>query len=433
MILAIFLFFIILYIAVYLIQRSFVSPCSLLLLSFIMATGLIAMNTENWEVVIYDEFPVYIITAVISFAAGCLLVEVICRAAAGQAVPEIAQKVEFGDNYPALFMIVLSAACGIAYLLLLTKGISMSGGVSEALGEIYKRATTESTSSFVMHQMLEIVIAASKISIFQLYVINYFGKKRIKAVLVVVPVLTAMVCMLFSTDRNIFLRFIMYAVCLWVLFYSGSIDESRQKKNRHIIKYAIVLLAVVMIMFYGLGKAKGYTSNFERMIGIYGGSGLYNFNLYLHDFSGNDLQMGNCTLSSLLNTLRALNLIDGTHVDKLIVDEMIIHYSANGYAYASNVYSAMKPYLDDFGYAGMMIYPFVMGIVFEFLYSLTRRFRFGFAWICYALLIYPVLYFTILEQFYSRLHLGLVYEIMWALIFYYLIYGKRGIWKVRRS
>lgn len=433
MILAIFLAFIILYLAEFLLQKSFNSPCSLLLLSFIMATGLIAVNTENWEVVIYDDFPVYIFTAVMAFAAGCLLTEVICNAVSGQTGAEITQNVRFRDNYPAAMMAVLSVACAIAYVYLLTKGMNFSGGMSKVLGEIYARAKTGSTRNFVLHQMLEIVIAVSKISIFQLFVIQYFRKRKTQAGLIIIPVLAAMACMILSTDRNIFLRFIIYAVCLWVLFYSGSVDESRRKKNWHIFRYALVFLMVVVIVFYGLGKAKGYTSNFERMIGIYGGSGLYNFNLYLHDFSGNDLQMGNSTFATLQNTLRALGIIEGTYDDTLAVDPMIIHYSSNWYAYASNVYSAMKPYLDDFGYFGMIIFPFIMGGFFETLYWFAKKNRFGFSWICYALLVYPLLYFTIAEQFFARLHLGIVYEIMWVLIFYYLIYGKKGIWRVRQA
>lgn len=433
MILAIFLFFIILYIVELWLQKSFISPCSLLLLSFIMATGLIAVNVENWEVVIHDDFPVYIFTAMLAFAAGCFLVEVLWNAETGQGESQIQTEIVFADQYPAILMAVMSAVCGIAYLYLLTDGIDFSGGIRGALGEIYSKATTGSTGNFLLHQMLEIVIAASKISIFQLFIAKYFGNSKTQIPAIIVPVMAAMACMAFSTDRNIFLRFIIYAVCLWILFYSNSIDESRRKKNWHIFKYAMILLVVVVTVFYGLGKAKGYTSNFERMIGLYGGSGLYNFNLYLHDFSGKDLQLGSSTFASLQNTLRALGLIEGTYNDALAVDEMIIHYSYNGYAYASNVYSALRPYLDDFGYAGMLIFPFIMGGFFEILYCLSKKYKYGFAWICYALLIYPLLYFTIAEQFFARWHLGIVYEIMWPLIFYFLIYSKNGIWKIRRS
>ena len=433
MILAIFLFFLILYAIELWFQKSFIAPCALLLLSFVMAAGLIAVNTENWEVVIYDEFPVYIFTAVLAFAAGCFLVEVLCYEKTGPGESQVRKDIVFGDRYPAIPLAALTVACGLAYLYMLTKDISFSDGINKALRAIYIRATTESTGSFIENQMLEIVIAASKISVFQLFVIKYFGKRKLQKAFIFIPILVAMICIAFSTDRNIFLRLFIYAACLWVLFYSGSIDENKRKKNWHIFKYAIVLLAVLVTVFYGLGKAKGYTSNFERMIGIYGGSGLYNFNIYLHNFSGRDLQLGNSTFSTLQNTLRALGLIDGKYSNILVVDEMIVHYSSNGYIYDSNVYSAMRPYLEDFGYLGMFIYPFIMGAFFELLYWFSKTYIFGFSWICYALLIYPVLFFTILEQFFKRFHLGYVYEIMWPLVFYLLIYDKNGIWRIRQT
>ena len=432
MILLIFLLFIILYIADLYIQKSFIAPSALLLLSFIMAIGLIAMNTENWDVVIYEEFTLYILSAVMAFVLGCFIMEIVCCANVGYGEQQI-QDIEFGDNYPAVLLAFLSGVCGIAYLYLLTRDISFSGGISKALGTIYNRAVTGSTSNFVLHQMLEIVIAVSKISVFQLFIIKYFKKSKAQNAVILVPVLVSLACMVFSTDRNIILRYIIYAVCLWVLFYSNNIGESIRKRNWHIFKYAVVILAVVVALFYGLGKAKGYTSNFERMIGIYGGSGLYNFNIYLHNFPGTELQWGSSTFSTLQNTLRALGIIDGTAADTMVIDDMIIHASSNGYVYASNVYSAMRPYLDDFGYLGMFVYPFIMGAFFEMLYYLTQRMKYGFAWIFYAVMIYPAVYFTIAEQFYARLHLGLVYEIMWPLLFYLLIYSKIGVWKTRRS
>ena len=97
------------------------------------------------------------------------------------------------------------------------------------------------------------------------------------------------------------------------------------------------------------------------------------------------------------------------------------------------VWHVVSDYLDDFGYFGMLIFPLIMGGFFEILYWFAKKNRFGFSWICYALLVYPLLYFTIAEQFFARLHLGIVYEIMWVLIFYYLIYDKNGIWRVRQA
>lgn len=424
MIIAFLLLLLVLYAFEMTLQKSFIAPLSLMLLSFIMASGLITANIENWEVAIYDEFVVYCLTAIIAFAIGCLMVETLFSNSISLQNFSVSLPRDDGRHYPAKTLFIVSLICSLAYVLLLMKDIPHTEGFSNVLKEIYKRATTENTSNFVLHQMLEIVIAISKISVFQL-LINYFIKKEANKRLILATILLALSCMLISTDRNIFLRFVIYALCLWVLFCSYCIDKNKKQINRFIFQKSILIVGALAFLFFAMGKAKGYTSSFERMIGIYGGSGLYNFNCYLHSFSGQKLQFGDSTFFTLKNTFRALGIIEGSSINKPVFDQMIINYSSNGYVYASNIYSAMKPYLDDYGYFGMYIYPLLLGAFFEMLYYFTKVKHFGFSWVIYALLIYPVVYFTIAEQFFLRLHLGIVYEVGWVAIFYVLIYGKQ--------
>ena len=39
--------------------------------------------------------------------------------------------------------------------------------------------------------------------------------------------------------------------------------------------------------------------------------------------------------------------------------------------------------------------------------------------------IYPLLYFSIAEQFFVRFHMGRVYEIFWVVFFYFIIFKVR--------
>ena len=85
----------------------------------------------------------------------------------------------------------------------------------------------------------------------------------------------------------------------------------------------------------------------------------------------------------------------------------------------------MRPFLMDFGYFGMIIFPAVLGIIFEFIFSISQRHKYDLIWVIYAASIYPIAYFTILDQFFARIHLGSVYEIFWLVVFY--IYIQRNI------
>ena len=169
-------------------------------------------------------------------------------------------------------------------------------------------------------------------------------------------------------------------------------------------------------------------------MGKYGGTGLYNFNLHL--LKDEELTYGKSTFLLLDNTLRSFGIPgdengDGGASEEILVDEFTKYKSQNGFIYSSNIYSAMRPYADDFGLIGMVIFPGFMGMFFELLYVFAKKYRFGFAWAFYAITVYPVVYFAIAEQFFRRLHLGIVYELGWFTVIYICIYyfGKNRVYR----
>lgn len=433
MIYFIFAIFIILFLIEYFFQRSYIAPISLFLLSFLMAVVIIIININDWNVHINFRFIPYIFTAVASFMAGCLLVSVFSKSSAliGKVQISDYQRRVLSGNYPVTMMLLISGMCTAVYLFMMLRNVGFSDGIRAALRTIYDEAVTGNNGNFIIHQMQEIVIAVAEINFFQLLVIRYIQKKRTFNVKLVITIIFFMVCMIVSTDRNIFIRFVLYCMCMWVLFYTKTSTKTKQKTNWKILIKMLLSFVIILLLFYALGKAKNYTSNLNRMVGIYGGSGLYNFNLFLDGFNSSDLKYGNSTFSEFQNTLKTLGLLGGDVAGTVTHNEFIYYRSPTGYVYASNIYSAMKPYVEDFGFVGVIIYPMVLGVLFEVLYKKTQNQSFGFSWIFYSLMIYPVVYFTITEQFFRRFHLGMVYEIGWSMFFYFLIYGKHGMWSKR--
>ena len=243
----------------------------------------------------------------------------------------------------------------------------------------------------------------------------------------IVPLVCYVICTMLSTDRNIFLRFVIYALSLWVFFITETSERSRAATNRDVFRKAVIIVAISTGAFYLLGKLKSYTSNFERMIGIYGGSGLYNFNLTIDRFGDYSYEYGKVTFSQLIRTLGALGFNVESYAGPSLGNEMIIGKSANGYVYASNIYSAMMPYISDFGTFGLILFPLIMGAFFGLLYSVAKAKKTEYLWGIYSLLIYAVVYFTITEQFFMRLHLGLFYELFWFTVVFSLAFGRRRI------
>ena len=414
-------------------SKSFNSPVSLMLLSFIMSLSLIMANIENWQVKINEELPLYIYSAVLAFSFGCLITNIVSekREVYGMSLAENVRICDASAKCKIIMFVAGPVFCTLG-MIHMSLGIGSGGEAANNLFRNIYEYSVKNSSNFLLHQFREIVVATAEISVINMFVARYFYKKHWD-LLSMVPLLCYVICTMLSSDRNIFLRFMIYSLSLWIFFISDTREKSQRATNRMIFRKAIIVVAASAGIFYLLGKVKSYTSNFERMIGIYGGSGLYNFNLSIDRFGDYALEHGNETFSQLFSTLRAFGInIGGASGHPM--QQMIIFKSANGYTYASNIYSAMMPYALDFGLAGIIFFSLILGLVFGLLYAAAKKRRSVYLWGIYSMLVYAVIYFTITEQFFLRFHLGMVYELFWFTAIYYIVFGinkKRTITAAR--
>lgn len=418
----------------YVFYRNYISPISVFVLSFIMATAIVIANDRNWDLHISVKLLPYIMSAIIAFGAGCFLIEGLFRTSV------FVQKSTDLDRdhrkrlcgpYPSFFFAVVSIGCTVFYVFFVMTKMSFSGGISTILRNLYVTATNIGNNNFFLNQAREIATAIAEITIFELFVIKYIDNNKNIKLLHIIPIGCFILLTAASTDRNIFIRFALFSISLWILFFLSSNHKNIENINRKILKKTVFFALVFIIAFYGLGKLKRYTSNLERMIGIYGGSGLYNFNIYIDNPERLKLSYGQDTFSELRQTLQALGFFGDSVSDTPAHGEFITFVADNGYVYSSNIYSALRPYLHDFGYWGLWIFPFSLGVIFGSLYRNTRKRICGFHWILYSLLIYSLAYAAVAEQFFKRLHLGMVYEIGWAFIIYVFAYWIKPFDKVR--
>lgn len=428
MIYALLAFVIVMFIFVYWFQKNFMAPMSLFLGSFLLSLGLIALNVDNWDVTISDRFTIYILTAILFFGVGCFLAEFLSDAFGKSNVwaviiDKYSLQKETGiiaERYPAFILAFFSVFCAIGYILFMISSVEFNSDIPVLLARIYTSFTQGGSHSIGSTQLKEIVVAIAKITIFEILLERYLKKSQSSKFMLAIPVACFICCAIVSTDRNIFLRGVLYIMCLWVFFETAKEKLCIHAVNIKILKRLMICVLVTACAFFGIGKMKNATSSFDRMISIYGGSGLYNFNLYVENYPDKNLQFGADTFSEFSKTLKTVFLNERSF--EMPFDEFIQFTSTSGVWYSSNVYSAFRPYIHDFGYGGMITYPFVLGILFEALYIQTKRYKYGIWWILYSLSMYSLVYTSILEQFFKRWHLGIVYEIGWVVLLYYFIY-----------
>lgn len=415
----------------YLNQKDFISPTFLMIISFLMASTLIVLNQNNWMIKINLQLFYCVLTAVVSWIFGSALIRLKNRNFQTKSNRKFDNRTKTLQKYkyPYHILNVLSLFLTLIFIIILLKNVDISGGLTSILRNIYEQKATSSSGYFLLHQIEKALIAIAYISVFQLLNEYYFKKRSLKNYFILlVPILCAVLCMTVSTDRNVFIRFGVYCLCLWILFFKNNTSYSRKKTNFKILKFTILAVIMMGLLFYGMGKIKQYSSDLERMIGIYGGSGLYNFNLYLENFHG-DFTYGKSTFSAFLNVLASFNIIGKENIVE--GPGFITFLSNNGYVYSSNIYSALQPFYRDFGILGIALFCFLIGMMLEFIYQRTEKNKFGYAWIFYAAFIYPTIYMALAEQFFARLHLGIIYELFWLWFFYMMVYKRHRIFKTK--
>ncbi len=409
-------------------KRDLLSPWFLLCLALFVSYSIVMLNYENWEVKINEKFMLYVCTALLAWGIGGFLMRTICfRNEACSSVlyscyiPEKRYK-----KYPINLFAILSVILAMFYISKMLIDAGDAPSFSQRIRNIYDNIVANNYSpGFVFNQMMEIVTAIAYISVYRLLKKIYSKNDKISVIKLLIPIIAFLFLIIVSTDRNIFLRFAFYSICLYVFFFSA--NYKKKNPNRKIIKRVVIMLLAIIIVFFLFGRIKKYSSDITGALSIYGGSGLYNFNLWIEEFS-EPLMYGNSTFSTFLNTLDALFKPFGlnfSHVSIDRFDPFIEYTAANGYVYSSNIYSALKPFVEDFGYFGVIIFPLIMGILYEFLFLKSKKRSHGFSWVLYCLLIYPIMFFPILEQLFRRLHLGMLYEIGWVAIAYFFAFRRK--------
>lgn len=410
-------------------RRDFLSPWFLMCFAITAMFAIVLLNYENWQVNINGKFVLYIATAIVSFGVGCALITKFSRY--GKAVRRPKPRLPLKSvaptrvRYPAGVLAMVSAITVSIYVLKLILDAG-GGSVSEVLNKIYMNIVREDYSpGIIFNQMREIATAIAYISVYRFFLKSYLRRDKVKYSVLLVPIVLFLIMVLFTTDRNVLLRFVIFTLCVWVFLYLE--NHSGKKAVQFVVLVAIITVAISAIVFFMYGKLKGYQSDIWRSLSIYGGSGLYNFNLWL-DMPHEPLQYGMKTFNTLFSTIEFLLKPLGVNFNltNTNTEAFIIFAAPNGYVYSSNVYSAFFPFVTDFGYFGMILFPLIEGLFFQWLYCRMKTRKYGFSLVLYCMLIYPVIYMPIADQLFLRFTLGFIYEWFWLYVIYIIAFGKKA-------
>lgn len=403
------------------------SPWFLLCLMFLTTFSIVLINYNKWEVDINSKFVLYIFTAILAFGCGCALVQFIKKpyaASQNKNSLSIVKAEILQAKYPVNLFLFLSIILTCIYVLKLLIDAGMNASFTAVLRHIYEMQSVGGYSpGFIFNQCREVVVAIAYLNVFRLLIRIYSGKDKLSIIKLILPIFLFLLLIVVSTERNLFLRFAIYSVCVWVFIFAYS--HRGKNLNLRIVVRAALILIVIVLLFFLLGVTKQYTSSLFDQISIYCASGLNNFNLWIRDFN-EPLLYGKSTFTTFLSTIGVILSPFGIKLSGTVeqIDPFISYITSDGYHYYTNIYSALKPFVEDFGYFGVIIFPFIIGMFYQWLYWKAKQRSYGLSMIIYCMLIYSVIYFPILEQAFRRFHMGFVYELVWISLLYYFVFVK---------
>lgn len=248
-----------------------------------------------------------------------------------------------------------------------------------------------------------------------LYKRIYLGEKKV-GFFNFLPIILYLFLALLSTSRTYFTQIAIYTLIVGFLFYYKK-GNKISVKNMKIIKIGVTSAFIFFAFFSILGFTTGKTQNLGvfNTISYYLGGSISALDNYLNNPPASSGYFGSETLYIFYNTLNMLGFDVPTFPLPL--------ESIQGANKSSNVYTALRRYLQDYGFLGMMLIQYILGLLYALAYlSVKNSKKYGLNIIFYAAFFYPVVEIAIEERVFSDiLSLATVIKILSFYLFYKIL------------
>lgn len=237
--------------------------------------------------------------------------------------------------------------------------------------------------------------------------------KKVK-VLNIFPILIYLAQVFISTGRTEFI-YIIYAAIVMSYCITMSKDSWGIKHNYKYSKQIIGGTTCFIILFLAISNLRS-TGEFHafRTLSIYGGSSIKALSDYLatHGLWSDSHFFGEETMSLYYSILKAFDFTNNSSTPVLeltyIGDQI------------TNIYTALRRYIHDYGFFGMLLIMFVLGYIYSVAFKKIKTNNIqGLGLITYSFLSYPLIEMSIEERFLSNL---ITARTIFCLFYLYLLF-----------
>ena len=311
--------------------------------------------------------------------------------------------------------------------------LAILGGNSQGIGKmlIYARHTILSNLgriSYYLSIALFIIKSFILILTYEMIKSNIVEKKILYIKRKFFMICIYIGIMVLSTGRTEFIYYIVYILNVYSVLYFQK-HNWNIKINYKILKLGVLSFTTFLIIFSLAGYLTNKTQQKKifEMISIYVGSSIPALELFLEKFDRPSNYFGSHTLAIIYKLLKKINF----DVPQLYGPCEIVWFNEK---VATNVYTALKRYIEDYNIIGLFVIMFILGYLYTLLFKkCCYKKNNDFKLIIYSVLCYPLYEISIEERTLTTIFTtGTIY----IFVFTYYFYKKfkiRGIINERNN
>lgn len=295
-------------------------------------------------------------------------------------------------------------------LLELTTSVRLS---SYRSGELVKH-------SFLLQQGLYISRMLAYLYCYMLCQSIFVLHCRIKP-LFYIPVVLYLVQALLSTGRTEFI-YILYGILCIAYYLNMSQKKWAIKDEMKFFKYIFAGIVIFLFVFLSISNSRvGKNVNPIKTLSTYIGSPIYALNQYITTSGINPsaTYFGEETQTLYYSLMHAIN---GTELSyEAVLPPVYIGVECS----MTNIYTAIRRYLHDFGIFGMYIIMLFLGMVYSKMFNALKKSSSPIRILVYSFISYPLVEFSIEERFFSNfITARSVYCILYLFVLYAILFER---------
>lgn len=362
----------------YVINEKDVSyPAFISCVVFIVSTVFFALNESKWEISLHGYTVFIIISALLAFCIGGSLHLKIGKTSTTY------QDIIYA--FPRKVTALLFAYNCIAMLFVIRKFQNIAAKYSSSVFTMMNVRNALSSGNISWGVGISI-LRESCYAISYMFAFVFINNKLHKAkgnVWLIFPILPSVIIMILSTGRTDFIRFFAFCFTLFLVLHSGH----QKIRLGRFIAIGLTAFALLIFAFYQIGKLTGKSQVFNPFdtISIYIGSSIGGLDKYLVEPYSFSSVWGGETLYGLRRFARLF-------ISDFVIPPIPLPFCKMGMGENTNVYTAFRRYINDYGVIGLYIIQLFKGMMFCNWYRSLRKkgTRNTFSLLLYSYFVYDI-------------------------------------------